>query len=254
MTNRQEALLASIINEYVETAEPVSSKFLEKHGDFGVSSATIRAEMNELERMGYLAQLHTSGGRVPTEKAYRFFVDNLTSEESYDLPMEYKRRISKTISGAGDNPRDINKAVAQVLSALSDNLVIAGVPEEDDFFKVGLSGLFEMPEFREFEKAFRLTSFFDEFEGAFRQFEKEFWGQESIPFIKNWEEDIRVLIGRENTFGEIKDETVMFARYSLPHDYSGSLTMIGPIRMDYCKNIGLIKYTTEELNKLAKNI
>jgi heat-inducible transcriptional repressor len=253
MTERQEALLASIINEYVETAEPVSSKLLERDGSFGVSSATIRAEMNELERLGYLVQLHTSSGRVPTEKAYRHFVDNLT-EESYDLPMEYKRRISRTINDAGDDPREINKAVAQVLSALSDNLVITGVPEKDDFFKIGLSGLFEMPEFREFEKAFRLTSFFDEFEEMFRLIEKEFSGQDEVSFIKNWEEGIKVLIGGENQIGNIRDETLMFTRYNLPHEFSGSLTLIGPIRMDYCKNIGLMKYTTEELNKIAKNL
>ena len=60
ITSRQEALLASIIKEYIGTAEPVSSKFLEKMGFFSLSSATIRAEMNELEGLGYLAQLHTS--------------------------------------------------------------------------------------------------------------------------------------------------------------------------------------------------
>ena len=64
----------------------------------------------------------------------------------------------------GNDPREINKTVAQLLSELSDNLVIAGMPEQADFFKIGLSSLFEFPEFREFDKAFRLTNFFDEFE------------------------------------------------------------------------------------------
>lgn len=251
ITSRQEALLASIIKEYIGTAEPVSSKFLEKMGFFDLSSATIRAEMNELEGLGYLAQLHTSGGRVPTDRAYRFFVDNLMGEDGLEPAVECKRRIKRALYETGGDPREINKAVAQLLSELSDNLVITGVPERADFFKVGLSSLFEFPEFREFEKAFRLTSFFDEFEDMFERLERGFWG--GTQFAKS-NEDIKIFIGRENPVRDIRDETVMLAKYDLPRNFRGSLTLIGPTRMDYGKNIGLIKYTTEELNKLAKKI
>jgi len=253
MTSRQEALLASIIKEYIETARPVSSKFLEKTGFFGLSSATIRAEMNELERLGYLTHLYTSSGRIPTDKAYRFFVDNLIDEEDCELTADYKRKIKMVLQKTEKEPREINKAVAQLLSELSDNLVIAGIPEESEFFKVGLSSLFEFPEFREFERAFRLADFFDEFEEVFNRLEKMFWGNSAI-INEDEGEDIKIFIGRENPVRDIKDETVMLARYNLPFNYKGSLTLIGPTRMDYGRNIGLIKYTTEELNKLAKQI
>lgn len=260
VTSRQEALLASIIKEYVGTAEPVSSKFLEKIGFFDLSSATIRAEMNELEGLGYLAQLHTSGGRVPTDRAYRFFVDNLMDEAGLEPAADCKRKIKRALYEIGNDPREINKTVAQLLSELSDNLVITGVPERADFFKVGLSSLFEFPEFREFEKALRLTNFFDEFEYMFDRLEGELWGESasltggSAPFAKNSAEDIRIFIGRENPVRNIRDETVMLAKYNLPHNFRGSITLVGPTRMDYGKNIGLIRYTTEELNKLAKRI
>jgi len=253
ITSRQEALLASIIREYIGTAEPVSSKFLEKMGFFGLSSATIRAEMNELERLEYLAQLHTSGGRIPTDRAYRFFVDNLMDEAGLEPAADCKRKIKRAFYEMGSDPREINKTVAQLLSELSDNLVITGVPEQADFFKVGLSSLFEFPEFREFGKAIRLTSFFDGFEEMFDRLEKEFWGG-STPFAGDNGEDIKVFIGRENPVRSIRDETVMLAKYDLPHNFRGSLTLVGPTRMDYGKNIGLIRYTTEELNKLAKRI
>ena len=249
VTSRQEALLASIIKEYVGTAEPISSKFLEKIGFFDLSSATIRAEMNELEGLGYLAQLHTSGGRVPTDRAYRFFVDNLMDEAGLEPAADCKRKIKRALYEIGNDPREINKTVAQFLSELSDNLVITGVPERADFFKVGLSSLFEFPEFREFEKVSRLTSFFDQFEEMFDQLEKEFFGN-----FKEGFDNIQIKIGRENPVRNIKDETVMFARYNLPRNYIGSLTLIGPTRMDYGKNIGLIRYTTGELNKLSKII
>lgn len=241
LTKRQEALLASVIEEFIKTAEPVSSKFLEKSGFFSLSSATIRAEMNELEGCGYLAHLHTSGGRVPTDYAYRFFVDKCLDQAGTNPGRREQEKIKNSIKIAGDDPRNINKMIAQTLSNLSENLVITGIVEEDDFYKIGLSNLFEMPEFREFNRAFRLTSFFDEFESFVEHIEKEFFT-----------DDIKVFIGRENPVKNIRDETVMFAKYNLPHDLTGSLTLVGPTRMDYAKNIGLIKYATNELKKFSR--
>src|ERR1700761_7476506 len=75
MTERQEKILQSIVEQYAEVASPVGSSLLAKV--FKVSSATIRAEMAELERMGYITQPHTSAGRVPTDKGYRFYVNSL---------------------------------------------------------------------------------------------------------------------------------------------------------------------------------
>lgn len=256
ITHRQEILLASIIEEFIKTAEPISSKLLEKSGFFDLSSATIRAEMSELEGLGYLAHLHTSGGRVPTDYAYRFFVDNylegVKGKECAGIMEKDRAKIKLAISEAGNEPREINRAVAQTLSDLSDNLVIMGIAEEDDFCKIGLSNLFEMPEFREFNRAFRLTSFFDEFESLFEHIENEFLGFEGKRV--NAPDDVRVFIGRENSVKGIHDETVMFAKYNLPHDLMGSLTLVGPTRMDYVKNIGLIKYATRELNKISKEV
>ncbi len=243
ITQRQGTLLASIIEEFIKTAEPVSSKLLEKSGFFDLSSATIRAEMNELETLGYLAHLHTSGGRVPTDRAYRFFVDNCMHDTDSRPSRKEQEKIKNTIRLIGNDPREINKAVAQALSDLSDNLVITGIAEEDNFYKIGLSNLFELPEFREFERAFRLTSFFDEFEELFDHIEKEFFA-----------DDVKVFIGRENPVRDIRDETVMFAKYNLPHNHTGSITLVGPTRMDYAKNIGMIKYATQELNKFSKEI
>ena len=162
ITTRQEALLASIIKEYIETAEPVSSKILEKSGFFDLSSASIRNEMNDLEGAGFLAHLYTSSGRVPTDKAYRYFVDNLIEIDA-ELSKEHRQAIKNTIRDANDDPWQVNKAVAQLLSDLSDSLVITNISQSNDFYKIGLSSLFDMPDFRELDKAFRLTHFFDEF-------------------------------------------------------------------------------------------
>jgi len=251
LTNRQEKLINIIIEEYIKTAEPISSKALVMSRFFHLSSATIRNEMNDLEQMGFLAQLHTSGGRVPTDRAYRFYVDNLIGSDDFDINSSWQKRVDLVLAHTGNDPRDINKTVAQLLSDLSDNIIITGISEQDDFYKTGLASLFELPEFREINKVFRMTSFFDEFDRVFDQIEAEFFG--AIRAV-NSSEDINIFIGHENRHPSIKDETVMTVRYNLPRHLTGSLTLIGPTRMDYKKNIGLVRYTTDKINKLARQI
>src|SRR3989338_9122415 len=245
LTNRQEKLINIIIEEYIKTAEPISSKALVMSRFFHLSSATIRNEMNDLEQMGFLAQLHTSGGRVPTDRAYRFYVDNLIGSDDFDINSSWQKRVDLVLAHTGNDPRDINKTVAQLLSDLSDNIIITGISEQDDFYKTGLASLFELPEFREINKVFRMTSFFDEFDSVFDRIEKEFFGDLSGDIL----EDLNIFIGHENRHPSIRDETVMTARYNLPNHLVGSLTMIGPTRMDYRKNIGLVRYTIDKVNK-----
>lgn len=77
LDNRKAAILRAVVQQYIETAQPVGSSSISARDDVAVSSATVRNDMTQLERDGYLAQPHTSAGRVPTEKGYRFFVDSL---------------------------------------------------------------------------------------------------------------------------------------------------------------------------------
>ncbi|WP_125152569.1 heat-inducible transcriptional repressor HrcA [Clostridium rectalis] len=82
MDERKIRILQAIINDYIDTAEPVGSRTIAKKYDLGVSSATIRNEMADLEEMGYLEQLHSSSGRKPSDKGYRLYVDNLMEIQS----------------------------------------------------------------------------------------------------------------------------------------------------------------------------
>lgn len=83
MNTRQQQILEAIIREYVDTTQPVSSGILNKKYNFNASPATIRAEMKKLEETGYLCQPHTSAGRIPTEKGYRFFIGQ-PSEDMFE--------------------------------------------------------------------------------------------------------------------------------------------------------------------------
>ncbi len=244
LSDRKLHILSYIISEYVKSAKPVSSANIAKKGGFDLSSATIRNDMNDLEEGGLLAQLHTSGGRVPTDRAYRYFVNNII--ENYELVPRAKDKvkIESAISKSGNNPREMNKNIARTLSELSENLVITKVDESDNFVKIGLSSLFNMPEFREFDKAFRLTNFFDEFDEMFNQLEKRLFAE-----VNQVVPEIRIFIGNESPVRDTPDETIMCARYPLPGNVTGSLTLIGPTRMNYEKNLALIKYTVYCLNK-----
>ncbi|MCL2405256.1 MAG: heat-inducible transcriptional repressor HrcA [Defluviitaleaceae bacterium] len=101
LSDRQLRILEAIINDYIHTAEPIGSRTIAKKYGMGISSATIRNEMSDLEDMGFITQPHTSSGRVPSEKGYRFYVDSmmprkaLTSDESLLLQRMILNNISQ---------------------------------------------------------------------------------------------------------------------------------------------------------------
>ena len=82
LDERKKKILHAIIQNYMETGEPVGSRTISKYSDLKLSSATIRNEMSDLEEMGYIIQPHTSAGRIPSDKGYRLYVDNLMQEKN----------------------------------------------------------------------------------------------------------------------------------------------------------------------------
>ena len=94
LDDRKRKILQAIVDDYIETAEPVASKALASRHDFQIRSATIRNEMADLEEMGYLEQPHTSAGRIPSDKGYREYVDTLMAVENLD-PREEKELFSR---------------------------------------------------------------------------------------------------------------------------------------------------------------
>lgn len=244
---RQEKMLNFLIREYVKSARPIPSALIAKKTKIKASPATIRNDMNDLEEQGYLAQLHTSGGRVPTDLAYRYCVDRLLADpDSIKTDLKDKKKIAQILARYAHDPRATNKAIANALSECTGHMVMAGIAQEAEFFKQGLVKLFQMPEFREFDNAFKLASFFEGFDRVFQLIEKEFFHTLGSPSGLQ----IQILIGSENPFKQMNEQTIMSTKYILPGDIIGSLTLIGPTRMDYEKNIGLIKYTTDQLQNL----
>ena len=116
MDSRKEKILEAVVLDYIETAEPVGSRTISKKYDLGVSSATIRNEMADLEEMGLIEQPHTSAGRVPSEAGYRYYVDYLMNKSN--IQEEAKQLISTTIRNkreqVGEVLRDSMKMLAEV--------------------------------------------------------------------------------------------------------------------------------------------
>lgn len=121
LNERKKAILKSVVDSYIATGEPVGSKYLKAKEDFNVSSATIRNEMSELENMGYLEQPHTSAGRVPTEKGYRTYVNNLMGK--YYLAMDEVEVLDEVIesklSELGSLMEEASHAIGEVTNYTS---------------------------------------------------------------------------------------------------------------------------------------
>lgn len=239
LSDRQRQILSELIKEYVKNAEPVSSNFLLEKCGLDCSAATVRAEMLNLEKEGYLAQPHTSAGRVPTDKAYRYFVDNLLKEKETVLSEKDRRIIDKTIQSSPREPHAISANLARSMAHLTDDLVLSGIADTDEYYRVGFSNIFELPEFAQMEDIFGLGSIFDEFESYFHSILSQFSG-----------EDLLVYIGRENPGRNTAKETVLITRYPLPHGYEGISAVIGPMRMAYDRNMALLKYVTQRMKEL----
>ena len=118
MTDRQQAILAAIIEQYAEIAAPVGSVTLAKL--FGVSSATIRSEMAKLEDMGFIEAPHTSAGRIPTDKGYRFYVNGITEATMTELPSGIDRSARAIEAHVSSHINKADRAIRSAVDSLVD--------------------------------------------------------------------------------------------------------------------------------------
>ena len=130
LSERKEKILATIVENYIATGEPVGSKALLDLANISVSSATVRNEMAELVKMGYLEQPHTSAGRIPSQKGYRYYVDHLMNR--YEIPLNEKRLIEARLSGASGEPQQILEQAGQVLAELTNCAVVSTTPFDNN--------------------------------------------------------------------------------------------------------------------------
>ncbi len=219
MDTRQEKLLKTIIETYINTAEPIGSKFLSEQGEFDLSGATLRNEMRELEETGYLVQPHTSAGRVPTEKGYAYYVEHLME------PIAPRKKIQETIAdilSEASRPEMKLKGIARFAAEFTHTAVIVAIDRHSVYY-TGISYMLAQPEFRNYAYTLRMSAVFDHCEDIM---------DDVYTLVRDAAPTI--LLGSHNPFGStlgavaerIGEESVF--------------AIVGPIRMDYAKDAGVL--------------
>jgi heat-inducible transcriptional repressor len=233
MTDRQQKILSAIVEQYAEVASPVGSSLLAKV--FDVSSATIRADMAELERTGYIAQPHTSAGRVPTDKGYRFYVNNLMSNPPREtLPERRTERALATRVQQGGVPEYAIRNAVDTLVELTHNLALATIGNQ--LYMSGLSNLFGQPEFINGLQVQQVAHLLDNLEP---------WLHEAAP-----NEPLSVYIGAENPIGRTAGCSLIISRFRSPFSDRSYIGTLGPTRQSYRDVMLLVSRAGQELEEV----
>lgn len=330
LTERQEKTLAFVVKEYVENAQPVGSETLRQRG-FRVSSATIRNELATLEEQGYLTHPHTSAGRVPTEKGYRYFVESLMEE--FELPAVEQRMISHQFHQVTLDVDQWMRLAAAVLAHTSHSAALVTAPQSSrcrlkhlqliaisdpvallvlvlqegtvkqqmlalaqsvaqeeltqisnrlndhlaglvvdqiralaltgsgfesgvvrvvidsmrqidsrsshDVFRDGIMDILRQPEF----------SAIDRMQALLEMLEQRSMLEAMLSDLAP-ERGVQVVIGSESQYDAMSDYSMVLSRYGLPGEASGVVSVLGPVRMQYARTIGVVRYVSSLLNDL----
>ena len=246
ITNRQKEILFAIIEEYAELATPVGSVTLAKL--FDVSSATIRAEMVKLEEMGYIAQPHTSAGRIPTDAGYRFYVNSLTDEIDKEIDDGRQNNPARLLPGKSDrgtyameirvNSQEradyaIRSAVDSLVE-LTGNLGLATIGEQ--LYLAGISRLFTQPEFMDNNRVQSVAKLLDNLEP---------WLREAAPG-----EPLNIFIGKENPIGKTSGVSLIISKFRSPYSDNSYIGVLGPTRQNYSKVMSLVKQAGKMLEEV----
>jgi len=227
MDKRQELILKTIIKEYIKTAAPIGSEGLVEKYDLDISSATVRNEMADLEEAGFIVQPHTSAGRIPTEKAYNFYLENLSEKKLSDS----EAKIFKEVM-AKKEEADFKQA-AKLMAKISGNAIFWAFHRHNLYY-TGISNLLHQPEFSQADMVYDISGLIDRLD-------------EIIGRIFN---DLKfgpqIMLGSKNPFSI--HCSVVISKYRLGDDI-GLIGVLGPMRMNYEKNLAIVKFINDILNE-----
>ncbi|MFH0969122.1 MAG: hypothetical protein V1804_01305 [Patescibacteria group bacterium] len=238
MNARQQKILTSVIEEYTNTAIPVSSEILVKKHKIKASTATIRNDMVNLEKDGFLYQPHISAGRIPTDEGYRYFVEEIMKDRELSLN-EQKKLQAELLKLKAKNTR-LERTVVKLLSGFSGALALTGATKKEEFFESGIKSLINQPEFKDIGEICKLVEVLDVVDEKFENIAKD---------LK--ENETKIYIGKENPIDGISNCSMVVSSYKLKGGEKGILALIGPKRMKYAKNKSLIEYMKKLLSSSA---
>ncbi|MEK7618559.1 MAG: hypothetical protein AAB410_05445 [Patescibacteria group bacterium] len=232
LTNRQAKILAAIVKENSDSGKAVGSKDLADKYSFGLSAPSIRNEMQALEKQDFIKQRHTSAGRVPTDKGYRYFVNQLM--DRFKLSLEEQNRLKKELVKLQMAHVEMGRRIAKLLSESTQQASFAILPEEVS--TMGLSNILDNPALPAGD-AKEIAKFFDDIDQYAEKMVSDYSGELSP----------KTFIGKELQLSKNSDYSMMVSGLKLPSGKKGVIGLIGPKSMKYEKNLSLMEYISKLL-------
>ncbi len=232
--DRKQKVLKAIIKHFIDTGEPVGSNTIIVSYNFSVSPATIRNDMAALEHEEFIFQPHTSAGRVPTDKGYRVYVNELADiDAERALALKTIQQLQQEF--AMERAKEKIYEAVSILSRATQNVSFATLPDNERTFYLGLSNVLRQPEF--LNDAVRASQVIEVLEKH----------DNFVTLLKklNINEGTKIFIGRENILEQIQSCSLMVTKYQLK-GFQGFIGILGSTRMNYPFNQVIL----EEVKKM----
>jgi transcriptional regulator of heat shock response len=226
-TDRRLEILRAIVDEYVQTQEPVGSKVIAEKNALGISPATIRNEMALLEEEGLITQPHTSAGRIPTDRGYRIFVDKLATVKP--LSNAERRAIETFLHGSHDL-EELMKRSAKLLADITKQVAVVKYPiigDSQNREMMAVSGTANLARSGEGESLFNILEALEEQAVLLR-------------LLSDAAPTVHVTIGSEQSDANLQSTSLVTVGYGLETNPLGALGVLGPTRMDYASSMSAV--------------
>ena len=287
LDDRKLEILKAVIKNYLETGEPVGSRTISKFSELKLSSATIRNEMSDLEDMGYLVKPHTSAGRIPSDDAYRLYVDSLMQTK-----IKEEKSLKKDLIEKSDKLETLLQQVANLLAMNTNYTTVVSAPkyESNNIKFIQLSEIDEenllivvvleknavkntiirLDEAVEKSLLLKLNIMLNSFLAGLNMKElndsdnmqkllytieekKELSALLTDRMDDGNDDGIQVYIGNDTNVESLKDCSVVTATYEIEEGVYGKIGIVGPKRMDYAKVVGSLKNLMRQLDGIFKH-
>ena len=228
--SRGKEILRKTIEYYLETAQPVSSEALLDNFSLSFSSATIRNVLKDLEEKGYLTHPHTSAGRIPTDKGYRFYINDLM--EKVELLEQEKNTLENFFKSYLETESDVFINASRIISNSTHYIGIVNEGGKNKLSYYGVNFLLEQPEFGNIKSIKSILKLLDE---------------NTLIELMNHKMsgDIDILIGEEYDCPEMNECALIITECKTPKENLGRLAVLGPKRMAYSRVIPIMSYLNE---------
>lgn len=239
LTDRQINILKAIIEEYINTSDPVGSETIERKYNIGVSPATIRNEMVNLTQLGFLKQPHTSAGRTPTAVALKMYIKQLMKEK----PLSVAEEVS-TKEQVWDYRYNLDRLLQEATLALAkqaDTIAVA-CTNQGHAYSAGYANILNMPEFYDIDVTRHVLSMLDQTEELMKLFSRAVSS-----------EDVHILFGEELNDPYLEPVSYVYGDFKVNQDLFGKIGIIGPTRLNFSSAVPRVRYFSDLINEIARS-